>query len=85
MWPPEKPLTLPKAGTLLSDSTPEEYEAVVEDRRRWTDVHNWHKSVLAGKTTKAAVWGRIKDSPEAYRDDMVRRLRELDNQGRRCA
>jgi len=81
MWPPEKPLTLPEGGTLLMDATPEEYEAVMEDRRRWTLANDWHRDIRGGRRTKGAVWAEIKNGAEAYRDDLVRRLKELESHG----
>jgi hypothetical protein len=84
-WRAEQPLTLPSAGALLADATPEQYAAVEEDRRRWTHADAWHREVRAGRITKRAVWERIQNAPAAYRDDMVRRLHELDMRGRDAA
>ena len=76
-WPADKPLTLPPFGTTLADATPEQYDAVQEDLRRWQLAREWHGEVKSGKATKAQVWARIKDEPDAYSEDMVFRLRNL--------
>lgn len=78
-WPAEKPLTLPPAGTLLSDATPGQCEAVQEDLARWRLANGWSRQIKAGEISKADVWRDLKEKPEAYRDDMVRRLKEVAN------
>lgn len=71
-WPIEKPLTLPPAGTLLFDATPEQMDAVQEDMKRWRDAREWIKD-----RDKRELWDELQDTPAPYRDDMVRRLKEV--------
>ena len=77
-WPKDLPLDLPLPGWLLSDATPEQYAAVQEDKLRWSAAVDLHNRVQRGHATKQSVWQSLKLEPEAYRTDMVRRLRALE-------
>jgi hypothetical protein len=76
-WPRDKPLDLPQAGWLLSDTTPEQYDAVSEDKLRWLDAVDLHNRISRGQTSRDVVWARLQAEPPEYRDDMARRLRAL--------
>ena len=75
MWSKSKPLKLPPHGSHLSEATDEEYLAVAEDLSRWQQARKWRDSIVAGRTKKAAVWAGLLEEPEAYREDMLRRLK----------
>jgi hypothetical protein len=76
-WPKDKPLDLLQAGWMLSAATPEQYDSVIEDKLRWLEAVHIHNRISRGQTSRDTVWAQLQAEPEAYRDDMVRRLRAL--------
>lgn len=81
MWSKSKPLKLPPHGSPLSEATDEEYQAVAEDLTRWQVARKWRDAILSKRTTKAAVWNELKEEPEVYREDMLRRLKHYFDRG----
>ena len=82
-WPKDKPLDLLPPGWLLSAATPEQYDAVQEDKKRWFAAVEMHNQISQRKVTKSAVWAQLQSEPEVYAADMARRLKALGKRGKK--